>query len=56
MEKSAFLEALASANRSDSRIFDDGDETILHAANLSELGNDIIIFVRDLRKRLNAEE
>ncbi len=55
LEKSAFLEAIASANRSNSRIFDDGEETVLHAGTLSELGNDLIIFVRDLRKRLSAE-
>lgn len=55
LEKASFLQTLANGNRSDSRIFDDGEETVLQTGNLTELANDIIVFVRDLRRRVNDE-
>lgn len=53
LEKASFLETLANGNRTDSRIFEDEDENVLQTGNLTELANDIVIFVRDLRKKIN---
>lgn len=55
LEKLAFLEVMANANRSNSRIFEEG-ETVLEAqANLSELAQDIVQFIRAQRKKVEAE-
>jgi hypothetical protein len=54
-EKTAFMEILAQANRTESRIFDDGEETALRSTSLSELANDISLLMRGLKKRLSDE-
>lgn len=54
-EKTAFIEILAQANRTESRIFDDGEETALRSTSLSELANDISRLVRGLNKRIEDE-
>lgn len=55
-EKLAFIDIMANANRTDSRIFDDGEENVLSAPSLSELANDLTIFVRNLKKKLAQEQ
>lgn len=52
LEKLAFLETMASANRSDSRIFEDDDSQLALQASLPELANDIVVFIREQRRRL----
>ncbi len=47
---------MATANRTESRIFDDGDENVLSSPSLSELANDLTIFVRNLKKKLAEEQ
>ena len=48
LEKRSFLEIVSNANRRDSMIFDDqnGENTLGLGANLTELANDIVIFIR----------
>lgn len=55
-EKTAFIDIMASANRTESRIFDNGEENVLSSPSLSELANDLTIFVRELKKKLAQEQ
>ena len=55
-EKTAFIEILATANRTESTIFDDGEESALRSTSLSELANDISLLVRGLKKRISSDQ
>jgi hypothetical protein len=53
LEKFTFFEVMANANRSNSKIFDDGDSGVLESqSNLSELAQDIVQFIRQQRKKI----
>jgi hypothetical protein len=43
---------MANANRSNSKIFDDGENVLETQSNLSELAQDIVQFIRQQRKTL----
>jgi hypothetical protein len=53
LEKFTFFEVMANANRSNSKIFEDGDSGVLESqSNLSELAQDIVQFIRQQRKKI----
>jgi hypothetical protein len=53
LEKFSFFEIMSHANRSDSKIFEDGEGGILESqSNLSELAQDIVQFIRQQRKKM----
>lgn len=54
----AFFQIIANANRSSSssKIFEEGDDPLVNSqVSLSQLAKDIVIFIRDQRKRLVQE-